>query len=103
MTLVNGQSGQNGQQGQMLTPPPSINEVAAKGLAMQLAQTALDKAFVEARLEVLLQAVQGVLSTTQWTTSDDGVISAVVATQPFQQLQALVLGPDAQVQYSPHQ
>lgn len=103
MTMVNGQSGQNGQQGQLLEPAPSITEVAAKSLAMQLAQTSLDKAFVEARLEVLLQAVRGVLSTTQWTTDDSGVISAVVATQPFQQLQALVLGPDAQVHYSPQQ
>jgi len=106
MTMVNGQSGTNGQMGQngqLMEPAPSITEVAAKSLAMQLAQTSLDKAFVEARLEVLLQAVKSVLSTSQWTTDDNGVISAVPASQPFQQLQALVLGPDAQVHYSPQQ
>ena len=83
--------------GQTSYPAPSqtaqISEQVTKSLALQLAQAMIDKAFLEARLSLLVEHVRIVLTTTQWVQDDDGVMSPVVAAEPLQALQSLVLNP----------
>ena len=71
----------------------SIDERVTKALALELAQVHIDKAVAEARLGVLLDHVRAVLQTTQWVENDNRVSTPVVAAEPFQALQALVLNP----------
>jgi hypothetical protein len=93
MTMTEAMNGQAHVQ-QAVSPAANVlAENVAKNLALQLAQVTLDKAFVEARLQLLLEHVQMLVQTTQWVQSDDdGTVTPVVATGPMQALQGLVLG-----------
>lgn len=84
-------------------PDLMLPETVAKNLALQLAQAHLDKAICEARLGALLERVQAVLQTTQWTEDDNKVQVPIVASEPLRALQALVLGVHPLTEYSPQQ
>jgi hypothetical protein len=80
-----------------------VHEKVIESLGLHLAQTLIDKAFALGRLDVLIEAVKLVLTTTQWVTDDSGVITPVVAPEPLQQLHALVLNSGAPESYAPTQ
>jgi hypothetical protein len=68
-----------------------VADSAVRKLAIQLAQASLDKAFAEANLELLTEYVRSVVETTQWVNDDNGVLTPVVAAEPLQALQTLLV------------